>query len=52
MNAKQMMRTVVYIGYIIVYNLIFFLKGTHSRMDRVWICVAGNPGFLHSTTLL
>ena len=29
MNAKQMMRTVVYIGYIIVYNLIFFLKGTN-----------------------
>ena len=39
MNAKQMMRTVVYIGYIIVYNLIFFLKGQTvpqqdgSRMD-------------------
>ena len=30
MNAKQMMRTVVYIGYIIVYNLIFFLKGTNG----------------------
>lgn len=30
MNAKQMMRTVVYIGYIIIYNLIFFLKGTNG----------------------
>ena len=30
MKAKQMMRTVVYIGYIIVYNLIFFLKGTNG----------------------
>ena len=30
MNTKQMMRTVVYIGYIIVYSLIFFLKGTNG----------------------
>ena len=27
MNSKQIMRTVVYIGYIIIYNLIFFMKG-------------------------
>ncbi len=37
MNSKQIMRTVVYIGYIIIYNLIFFMKGGMDSSVAGWI---------------
>ena len=37
MNSKQIMRTVVYIGYIIIYNLIFFMKGGMDSSTAGWI---------------
>ena len=37
MNSKQIMRTVVYIGYIIIYNLIFFMKGGMDSSMAGWI---------------
>ena len=37
MNSKQIMRTVVYIGYIIIYNLIFFMKGGMDTSTAGWI---------------
>ena len=37
MNAKQIMRTIVYIGYIIIYNLIFFMKGGMDSSAAGWI---------------
>lgn len=37
MNSKQIMRTVVYIGYIIIYNLIFFMKGGMNSSVAGWI---------------
>lgn len=37
MNSKQIMRTVVYIGYIIIYNLIFFMKGGMNSSTAGWI---------------
>ena len=37
MNSKQIMRTVVYIGYIIIYNLIFFMKGGMDSFVAGWI---------------
>lgn len=37
MNAKQIMRTVVYMGYIIIYNLIFFMKGGVDGSSAGWI---------------
>lgn len=37
MNSKQIMRTVVYIGYIIIYNLIFFMKGGIDSSTAGWI---------------
>lgn len=37
MNSKQIMRTVVYIGYIIIYNLIFFTKGGLDSSAAGWI---------------
>ena len=37
MNSKQIMRTVVYIGYIIIYNLIFFMKGGLDSSTAGWI---------------
>lgn len=37
MNSKQIMRSVVYIGYIIIYNLIFFMKGGMDSSTAGWI---------------
>ena len=37
MNSKQIMSTVVYIGYIIIYNLIFFMKGGMDSSTAGWI---------------
>ena len=37
MNSKQIMRTVVYIGYIIIYNLTFFMKGGMDSSTAGWI---------------
>ena len=37
MNSKQIIRTVVYIGYIIIYNLIFFMKGGMDSSTAGWI---------------
>ena len=37
MNSKQIMRTVVYIGYSIIYNLIFFMKGGMDSSTAGWI---------------
>lgn len=37
MNTKQIMRTIVYIGYIIIYNLIFFFRGGIDSTTAGWI---------------
>ena len=56
MSTKQIMRTMVYCGYLLIYNLIFFFyygKSKFSiRLDRICFCMDRNHNFLRCAIIL